>query len=307
MAESDINTVWKFVTIGRGSFASVSVLTGRPVAFKHVILRESAVELKAEFEALRSLYDCCETDSFFGIPRPLAFYDPHQLNSFLLVGGSPPSELRRRPRRSLVTEGDFRLLELDTAAYAMDQVLPIPLLTAKIIRTLFYPPNTPNASGPMLCRLYFGKVIQEVAPGGRPNRFFNSANFPLDVSRYRKMLDVAVDGDCEYPSVEDIAYGMGEMLGRLHWHAGYDGRDVEFVMGGASFSGVTMYTIDFNQVCYESFSSVVGTITMFLRCVYGKGIRRTFNNSSTPFTRMTHIILARILTTCCTRSSVMVI
>jgi len=41
---------------------------------------------------------------------------------------------------------------------------------------------------------------------------------------------------------------MGEMLGRLHWRAGYDGRDVEFVMGGASFSGVAMYIIDFNQM-----------------------------------------------------------
>lgn len=107
----------------------------------------------------------------------------------------------------------------------------------------------PNAMDPTLCRLYFGKVIKELGPGGRPNRFFNSANFPLDVSRYGKLLEVAVEGDCVYPSVEDVAYGMGEMLGRLHWHAGYDGRDVEFVMGGASFSGVAMYIIDFNQVC----------------------------------------------------------
>ena len=30
--------------------------------------------------------------------------------------------------------------------------------------------------------------------------------------------------------------GMGEMLGRLHWLASYDGRDIEFVMGGAAFS-----------------------------------------------------------------------
>jgi hypothetical protein len=33
---------------------------------------------------------------------------------------------------------------------------------------------------------------------------------------------------------------MGEMLSRLHSRVGYDGRDVEFVMGGASFSGVAM-------------------------------------------------------------------
>jgi hypothetical protein len=235
------------VPIGRGSFATVSILSGRPVAFKHVTVQERSVELKTEFQVHRASYDFCGTDSFFGIPRPLAFYDPHRATSFLSVGGSPPSESRRRPHRSLVSEGDFKLLELDTTAYAMDQVLPIPLLTAKRIRTLFYPQNTPNASDPTLCRLYFGKVIMELGPGRRPNRFFNSANFLLDVSRHRKLLEVAVDGDCVYPSVEDIVYGMGEMLGHLHWRAGYDGRDVEFIMGGASFSGVAMYIIFFFQ------------------------------------------------------------
>ena len=244
-----MNPEWRLVHIGRGSFATVSILSGRPVAFKHVTVRERSGELKTEFEAIRSLYDLCDTDSFFGIPRPLAFYDPHRSTSFLSARGSPSSESSRRPLRSLVSEVDFKLLELDTAAYAMDQVLPLPLSTAKTIRTLFYPPNMSKALDPTLCRLYFGKVIKELGPGGRPNRFFNSANFPLDVSRYRKLLEVTVEGDCVYPSVEDIAYGMGEMLGRLHWRAGYDGRDVEFVMGGASFSGVAMYIIDFNQVC----------------------------------------------------------
>jgi hypothetical protein len=37
---------------------------------------------------------------------------------------------------------------------------------------------------------------------------------------------VPVEGDCVYPSVEDIAYGIGEVL------AGYDGCDEEFVMAG---------------------------------------------------------------------------
>ena len=241
MSESDINPEWRLVPIGRGSFATISILSGRPVAFKHVTVRERSVELKTEFEVLRSLYGFCDTDSFFGVPRPLAFYDPHRPTSFLSASGSPPSESRRRrPLRPLVSEGDFKLLELDTAAYAMDQVLPIPLSTAKTIRTLFYPPNMPKALNPTLCRLYFGKVIKELGPGGRPNRFFNSANFPLDASRYRKLLEVAIESDYVYPSIEDIAYGMGEMLGRLHWCAGYDGRDVEFVMGGASFSGMAM-------------------------------------------------------------------
>ena len=243
---SDVNPEWKLVPIGRGSFATVTVLSGRPVAFKHVTVRQRSDELKAEFEALCSLFVFCDIDSFFGVPRPLAFYDPHKVTSFLSASGSPPSNSRRRP---LVSECDFKLLELDNAAYAMDQVLPLPLSTAKTIRTLFYPPNMSKALDPTLCRLYFGKVIKELGLDGRPNRFFNSANFPLDVSRYRKLLEMTVEGDCIYPSVDDIAYGMGEMLGRLHWLVGYDGRDVEFVMGGASFSGVAMNIIDFNQVC----------------------------------------------------------
>jgi len=140
-----------------------------PVAFKHVIVRERSIELKTEFEVLCSLYyDLCDTEFFFGIPRPLAFYDPHKSTSFLSVGGSPLSESRRRPPRSLVSKGDFKLLEFDTAAYAMDQVLPIPLSTAKAIRTMFYPPNMPNALDPTLCRLYFGKVIKELGPADVP-------------------------------------------------------------------------------------------------------------------------------------------
>ena len=128
----------------------------------------------------------------------------------------------------------------------MDQILPLPLSTALIIRKLFYPPGQDRALVPSLCRLYFGKVIETASPGGRAGRFFNSANFPLDVSRYSRVLEAGHVND--YPTVDDIVYGMGEMLGRLHWRGGYDGRDVKFVMGGASFSGVAMNIIDFNQV-----------------------------------------------------------
>ena len=100
-----------------------------------------------------------------------------------------------------------------------------------------------KALDPTLCRLYFGKVIKELGPDGLPKRFFNSANFPLDVSRYRKLWEMAA---YTLPSKK---LGLGETLGCVHWRAGYDGRDVEFVMDGASFSGLVMYMIDFNQVC----------------------------------------------------------
>ncbi|KAI0000472.1 hypothetical protein BJV77DRAFT_974108 [Russula vinacea] len=226
----DINPEWKLVAIGRGSFATVSILSGRPVAFKHIICSGRTPELKAEFEAIRCIYDSCDTDSFFAIPRPLAYYDPAVSTSFCSPDSPPISKVWSRARRPLVAEDDFKALKLDSAAYAMDQVLPLPLSTALLIRRLFYPPGQDMATVPSLCRLYFGKVIDMTSAGGRPSRFFNSSNFPLDVTRYSRILEAA------------------RMLGHLHCRGGYDGRDVEFVMGGASFSGIAMNIIDFNQM-----------------------------------------------------------
>jgi hypothetical protein len=48
MAETgdlDVTPEWCLVMIGRGSFAAVSVFTGHPIAFKHVILPERSQEL----------------------------------------------------------------------------------------------------------------------------------------------------------------------------------------------------------------------------------------------------------------------
>ncbi|KAF8813473.1 hypothetical protein BYT27DRAFT_7230986, partial [Phlegmacium glaucopus] len=244
MSSQDIIHEWKLVPIGRGSFATVSILLGRPVAFKHVIHATRTPELKTEFETLCALYShgFCNADSFFAIPRPLAYYNPEPPSSFVSPYGSPISKQQSWAPRPFVNEDDFKALKLDTAAYAMDQVLPLPLSTALNIRTLFYPPGASGAAIPSLCRLYFGKTLD-----GHPSRFFNSSNFPLDVSRYRHLLDAASEGN-NYPTLDEIAIGMGEMLGRMHWLAGYDGRDIEFVMGGGSFSGIAMNVIDFNQM-----------------------------------------------------------
>ncbi|KAF8621384.1 hypothetical protein AX15_007841 [Amanita polypyramis BW_CC] len=243
---TDVNPEWNLVTVGRGSFASVSVLSGRPVAFKHVIVPQRSQELLREFETLRCIHELCNTNSFFVIPRPLAFYDPNDPRRFQALSGSSDSRYRQGSGRPFIRQEDFRLVGLETAAYAMDHVQPLPLTFGRIVRTLFYPKHADNAPNPSLCRIYFGKVIQEVGRSGRPNRFFNSANFPLDVARYRRVL--GSDRAIEYPSVERIAFGMGEMLGRLHWHAGCDGRDIEFVIGGMGFSDISFNVIDFNQV-----------------------------------------------------------
>jgi len=209
---SDVNPVWKLVAIGRGSFATVSILLGRPVAFKQVLISQRTPELKAEFETLRVIYDFCDVDFFFLIPRPLAYYDPSISTSFTSPEATPPGRLRAR--RPLVTQGDFEVLKLSNAAYAMDQVFPLPLKTAGVIRSLFYPPTTREAPVPTLCRLYFGKVIET---SKRSIAFFNSANFPLDLARYNQVLTVVPDAGL--PTPEAISYGMGEMLGYIHWRA----------------------------------------------------------------------------------------
>src|SRR5688572_29452466 len=116
MSSNDINPEWTLVSIGRGSFAIVSILSGRPVAFKHVIFSDRAPELKAEFEALRCLYYFCKTDSFFAVPRPLAYYDPAVATSFVSPDSSPISKGWSRGRHPLVIEEDFKALKLDSAA-----------------------------------------------------------------------------------------------------------------------------------------------------------------------------------------------
>lgn len=49
------------------------------------------------------------------------------------------------------------------------------------------------------------------------------------------------------PTAREVSFGMGEMLGQIHWTGGYDARDIEFVMGGTGLSGITLYCIDFNS------------------------------------------------------------
>jgi hypothetical protein len=72
MSSQDINPEWKLILIGRGSFATVSILLCCPVAFKHVIFTSHTPKLKTESETLCTLYHLCNTD-FFIIPCPLTY------------------------------------------------------------------------------------------------------------------------------------------------------------------------------------------------------------------------------------------
>ncbi|KAK0215729.1 hypothetical protein IW262DRAFT_1277817 [Armillaria fumosa] len=179
--------------IGRGSFADVYVLVASRVAFKQVQYESNAPQLSTEFEALEHVYATCSSDSFFRLPRPLAYSDPR--------------DARHRP-------------------------LSLAL------------PKRASPPGPSLFRLYFGKDYTNA----RQSRFINTSVFFLDVTRYNQVASCP-EGIADWlPNAQVVAEAMGNMLGRIHFGGGYDGRDIEFVLGGNGYSGFEFYVIDFNQM-----------------------------------------------------------
>jgi len=230
------------VRIGAGSFATVFVLHGGPLVFKVVAAPDNSAAMHHEFEALRVLYSQCSTGLFFRLPKPYAFHDPD--NSVLIFNGVMRPSKRRNTQeaaRRSSPVNPFLGVATETAAYAMDRVHAIPASVGALIKQRFYPAFAPeNAPMPRLCRLYFGRDAEYP----RPSRFFNSGNFALDAAEYKQLYE-------EFEVVEEperVARAMGEMLASIHWHAGYDARDVEFIMGGDGLRELTYYVIDFNQM-----------------------------------------------------------
>ena len=252
--------------IGAGSFAAVYASPGRPIAIKVAHSPDDTAQVEWEFASLQAVLAATQNkpDAFFMVPRPLACYDP-QTERLLFpprpvpIASSPNVQERTGIRGRLAPHPRPFNPEFFTGlpprpCYVMDRAAPLPPHIARSIRERFYPlvasvqpelalPLPP----PLICRLYFGKELQL-----RPRAFVNPANFPLDAARYGLLRSEHDD----IPSKEEVAQGMGEMLAVIHWEAGYDARDVEFVMTGAQDSvGVRFYVIDFNQVrrcCWRS-------------------------------------------------------
>ena len=228
--------------IGAGSFATIFVLRGQLFAFKVVQHTGRVQELQEEFDTLQRLHSTCNSESLFAIPRPIAYNDP--IAETLLTTPAPtPATSRRRVLTTGINAGFFAPLKTDHAAYVMERVHVLPTTLGEIVRQCFYHKRhrESDAAAPYLCRLYFGRTLPPT--GGL---FINPINFPLDVSRYEILLSRTAGGTLL--SVMDVADGLGEMLSRIHWIAGYDGRDIEFVMGGDGYGSVRYYVIDFNQV-----------------------------------------------------------
>ncbi|KAM5545179.1 hypothetical protein V8D89_001290 [Ganoderma adspersum] len=233
--------------IGAGSFATVFASPGRPLAIKVAHAPDHTAQVEWEFTSLQAVLTATEnnTYAFFMVPRPLAFYDPQTQKLLFPVGLSPPSDeattgRRRAPQQRPFTPEFFSNLP-ERPCYVMDRAAPLPPGAAQRIRAHFYPTRAAGSvPSPSICRLYFGKEL-------RPSAFVNPVNFPLDAARYDLFRDG--DDDPDIPPKDEVAAGMGETLALIHWQAGYDARDVEFVMAGAQDSaGLRFYVIDFNQM-----------------------------------------------------------
>ncbi|RPD62716.1 hypothetical protein L226DRAFT_324399 [Lentinus tigrinus ALCF2SS1-7] len=232
------------VRLGAGSFATVYAISGGPVAYKRVHNIDEASTLQDEYEMLDKIYWCCNTDySFFGIPRALAYNNPlvePDDGGFITTdtaASSPFCKLKPRRRSDRPTVTRKLMSVFDAPTYAMDRVHALPWDVRVFLKDKFFPPAV--QVGPALCRLYFGKTLSNDTP-----KFVNSSNFPLDVHRYGVLRTYMP----ELPPAEEVAEGMGEMLGWMHNRAGADARDVEFVLGGDGAGGYTFFVIDFNQV-----------------------------------------------------------
>ncbi|KAJ7216967.1 hypothetical protein B0H12DRAFT_1032213 [Mycena haematopus] len=106
---------------------------------------------------------------------------------------------------------------------------------------------------PNLIRLYFGRD----GPERSQSRFINTKNFPMNVTQYNR-LHRAMDQD-GVAEPHEVARGMGEMLGKLHWKYGCDARDVEFVLGEGDGGVAEYWLLDFNQQTRQ-FDVEVGNI-----------------------------------------------
>lgn len=175
----------------------------------------------------------------FAIPRAVAYYDP--TTDELIQFPTSHALGRSQDPRPIINSNLFTNEGFDVPAYIMDRAHVLPIQVRSSVRDLFYTEQarSQNVEPPRMCRLYLGKIL-------RPSQSIGSMiNFPIDIARYTTLLRLFEGG--ELIGLDQIAGGMGEMLGRIHWVAGYDGRDIEFVMAGSGL-GVRYYVIDFNQM-----------------------------------------------------------
>ena len=136
----------------------------------------------------------------------------------------------------------LRELDSSNAVYLMERIPKMPIsLSQSLLRK--HVPGHPDKEI-VMARLYLGKDL------ATPIRFFNPWNFPINAQTYQELVSTG-DSAADLPTTESVAFEMGCKLSNIH-DAGFDARDVEFVLAGSSHSESInnwgFYVIDFNQM-----------------------------------------------------------
>jgi hypothetical protein len=127
----------------------------------------------------------------------------------------------------------------------MDRILPLPKVTRKALIKQFYPHDdgtrdfddtvncllSETANKHCLVRTYLGRDHAIYTP-----ETFSLRNFPLYL---RSMMDLGLD-------IHGLAGSMGKAFAIMHWGAGINGDDVEFVLGSEAVDGQAC-TVDFQH------------------------------------------------------------
>ncbi|KAI9660198.1 MAG: hypothetical protein M1831_003505 [Alyxoria varia] len=246
---------------GAGGFGAIYTLTEHgerspdQLAFKVVKneSKEHAMYLQDEFEMMVRAYLTLNNNqsesTLFRIPIPVAFSRPPAEQAVATVKSSGLAVVNRLSDAQPV---QFHKLRPKNAVYAMERIPAMAEAISQRILNKFSPQHTPEQYQIIMCRLYLGR-LEPI----RRTRFFNSRNYPLDLPGYEWLSDLNGDSNTTLPSATVVAEEMGKALGTINV-AGYDGRDIEFVLAGSNSSSHDdnarrnqqwgFYVFDFNQM-----------------------------------------------------------
>jgi hypothetical protein len=237
-----------FHRLGAGSFATVYACTAwASAAVKQVADPARTAELEREHAALDALA-AAWPPAPAGPSDRLMFQVPHCLELYAdYAAFAAANDVRHDAASANLGLG---------AVYVMERVWTVPPPLAKIIRQHCFPDAFKDDVRPFLGRIYFGRRRSPAT-----NRFFNPLNFAVTPACL-----AALGLPCA-----SLAASMGTALARVHFVAGFDGRDVEFVLGGATrHSNVepAFFVIDFNQMRRVPHGGGDAVVQMLAEAVY---------------------------------------
>ena len=245
------------VAISHGGFGFVRTYAHSRVAYKttfdsSVEARDHLVQEFKFYAELDTSFDIIRADRpvIFASPKPLSVWDPISSSCFsisrsdMVCHVSSASESHRWMWRKFTNP-----------TMSVELIPALHPFIGERYRSLFFGKHLQSDTSPIhLLRLYLGRQLdpttQELKSGVQ-------SDLPLDIDRYTRLSESLSPG-IVFPTLQDIATGMGQVLATLHWSMGIDGSDIELVIGGDSLGAekgdtdhrpdrVEPYVLDYNK------------------------------------------------------------